>query len=81
MAMADLPWLVGPETSDSNSDYDPRFHQTQDDVLRLLHRADLQVPDAARLPQTDSLCMACRHPTDALADCRCADLGCGDSPT
>jgi hypothetical protein len=63
MAMADLPWLVGPETSDSNSDYDPRFHQTHDDVLRLLHRADLQVPDAARLPQTDSLCMACRRST------------------
>jgi len=46
--------------SDSASDYERSFRQTQRDDLRLLRRSDLREPDLVRLPQTKSLRMACR---------------------
>ena len=52
---------LGLKASESNSDYHPRFRQTQRDGPRLLLRSALGKPDLLGPPQTKPPCMACRR--------------------
>jgi len=61
-AIPDLPGHQARKTSDSDSDYDLGFRQTQRHGLGQLYCSDLRETDFRRLPQTKLPCIACRRP-------------------